>query len=202
MIKCRTWPWGNAISFFIFSASCTWIPMDSSRQLHQKTRTCVINLLRVLLLNKHQIIKKTHTKQAKIIPSEKGSIAETFMNHAPKPQAKIFWDEGRPTTICPKSRPHVVEVLLHLLDLNIEIASYLIASPTGFLVFAQPKKKTWRTNDRTCRSVGHWQWHRCFFRGKPTNIWEIYGNLLTIPRDPITLSDNDWDVQSPPQKGI
>ena len=141
MIKCRTWPWGNAISFFIFSASCTWIPMDSSRQLHQKTRTCVINLLRVLLLNKHQIIKKTHTKQAKIIPSEKGSIAETFMNHAPKPQAKIFWDEGRPTTICPKSRPHVVEVLLHLLDLNIEIASYLIASPTGFLVFAQPKKK-------------------------------------------------------------
>ena len=26
--------------------------------------------------------------------------------------------------------------------------------------------------------------------------------LTTNPRDPITLSDDDWGVQSPPQQGI
>ena len=25
---------------------------------------------------------------------------------------------------------------------------------------------------------------------------------ITIPRDPITLSEDDWGVQSPPQEGI
>ena len=144
MIKCRTWPWGNAISFFNFSASCTWIPMDSSRHLHQKIRTCFINLLRVLLLNKHQIIKKTHTKQAKIT-KWKGFYCRNLYEPCTKPQAKIFWDECHPTTICPKSRPHVVEVLLHPLDLNIEIASYLdrfSGLRAGFLeCFPRQKKK-------------------------------------------------------------
>ena len=125
MIKCRTWPWGNAISFFNFSASCTWIPMDSSRQLHQKIRTCFINLLRVSF-------KQTSNHQKNAHKTNQDNQVKRVLLQKPlwtictkQPQAKIFWDECHPTTICPKSRPHVVEVLLHPLDLNIEIASYL-----------------------------------------------------------------------------
>ncbi len=30
--------------------------------------------------------------------------------------------------------------------------------------------------------------------------WQL--SLIPVPRDPITLSEDDWGVQSPPQKGI
>jgi len=32
--------------------------------------------------------------------------------------------------------------------------------------------------------------------------FEILGVLFSNPRDPITLSKDDWGLQSPPQQGI
>ena len=35
-----------------------------------------------------------------------------------------------------------------------------------------------------------------------SDLGEKHPRSLAYPRDPITLSDDDWGVQSPPQQGI